>query len=450
MGDQPFGLKMDRRRFLGLGAAVGGGALLAACGSSTSSAKSSTSSGSSSSTASKKQTGPLVFAAEQDNSGTLARIVKQWNSAHPHTPVTYQTIPPTTNAVYSQYVTALAGDSSTPDILTMDVTYPATFAAAGWIKPLDEYLPSGFASQFEKSAIDIGMYQGKLYAIPEYIDCGQLYYRTDLLEKYHASVPKTIDELVTMSKEIQAAERKTNPNFWGFVWEGAKIEAIFDQFDEWLWGYGGELSSGHKVTLDTKPGLDALSFMYDTVYKDKISPPSESTVNPTDAVVLMQNGNALFMRNWVFAYALVNDAKQSKVAGKVANAPLPGKSAGDGHGCIGGWMFGINSHSKRPEAAWRFLQYLTSQATQKELSLGAGVLSARKDVISDPAVLAKSPNLKEMPKILGSAKSRPSIKNYPSVSASVQAPLNAVIANQESPSAGLKAAQEAVANAVVA
>ncbi len=439
---------LDRRRFLGLGVLAAGGAVLAACSSSTPSAAKA-SSGGSSSTVVKKQTGPLVVAGPVDNTGTTTKIIDQWNAANPDTPVTFQTLPDVTNDVYSQYVTALAGGASTPDILTMDVTYPGTFASAGWILPLDPYLDSSITSAYSSTVLDIGKYNGKIYSLPDYIDVGQLYYRTDLLEKYGESVPETFDQLVATAQKIQAAERKTNPNFYGFVWEGAKIEAITDEFCEYVWGYGGEISKGSKVTLDTSAGKQGLQFMYDTVYTYKISPPGESTMLPNDALVVMQDGNALFMRNWVYAYALLENAGQSKVVGKVANAPFPGATAGGGHGCIGGWEYGINAKSARPEAAWRFIEYVTAKPQQLALSMGTGTLSGRTDVQTDPTVLAKSPNLKVMPRLLAAAKSRPSIKNYPEVSTTIQAPLNSVIAGQGSVSSALATAQAAVANAVV-
>ncbi len=443
---------IGRRKFLGFGVAAVGGAVLAACGSGTSSSTTTAAAavGTTTSGAPARQTGPIVIAGPQDNSGTTTILINQWNNANPETPVTFQTIPPVTNDVYNQYVTALAGGASTPDILTMDVTYPGTFAAAGWVAPLDQYASAAFQSAFIPTALNIGKYKGKLYAIPQSIDVGQLYYRTDLLTKYNETVPTTYAELVRISQKIQTAERATNPNFWGYVWEGAQIEAIVDEFCEYTWGYGGEISSGSKVTLNTPAGNKSLQFLYDTVYTTKISPPGTSTMKPNDALVLMQNGNALFMRNWTYAYTLANSPTQSKVPGKVNNAPLPGLTNGSGHGCTGGWMYSINAKSARPEAAWRVIQYLTSQAQQIQLTSGAGLLSARKDVQTDTQLVLKSPNLKNLPTILASAKARPSIQNYPAVSATLQAPLNSVMANQSSVSAGLAAMQAAVASAVVA
>ena len=444
--------EIGRRKFLGLGIAAVGGAVLAACGSGSSSSTTTAAAAAGTTTtgAPARQTGPIVLAGPQDNSGTITILINQWNNANPDTPVSFQTIPPTTNDVYNQYVTALAGGASTPDVLTMDVTYPGTFAAAGWVLPLDQYASSSFQSGFIPTALDIGKYKGKLYAIPQSIDVGQLYYRTDLLTKYNEKVPTTYAELVRIAEKVQAGERASNPNFWGYVWEGAQIEAIFDEFCEYTWGYGGEISSGSKVTLDTAAGNKSLQFLYDCIYTTKISPPGTSTMKPNDALVLMQNGNALFMRNWTYAYTLANSPTQSKVPGMVSNATLPGLTDGSGHGCTGGWMYGINAKSTRPEAAWRVVQYLTSQAQQIQLTAGAGLLSARKDVQANTELLVKSPNLKNLPTILASAKARPSIQNYPAVSTTLQAPLNSVIAKQSSVSAGLSAMQAAVGSAVVA
>ena len=53
---------------------------------------------------------------------------------------------PTANTAYQQLTTRFVAGSGTPDVIISDVVWPATFAKAGWIAPLDKYSPN--LSQF--------------------------------------------------------------------------------------------------------------------------------------------------------------------------------------------------------------------------------------------------------------------------------------------------------------
>jgi multiple sugar transport system substrate-binding protein len=389
----------------------------------------------------------LVYAAPQEDTGTTVKLVDAWNGSNPKTQVRYQQMPRTSADFHTQVVASFTAKSPTPDVTDVDVIWPGEFAAAKWIMPLDPFVTDSLRSSLFDSAIKAGQYKGKIYAIQRYYDSGQLYYRTDLLQKYGLSVPKTMDDLVSSSRKIQAGEQASNPNFSGFVWEGAKIEALVDQWMEWLWGLGGDvLDSSGKLKVDTDKGRKALQFMYDTVYTEKVSPSGTSTYKPADAVSIMQNGNAAFMRNWQFAWSLVQDAKQSKVAGKVSLAPLPSGTAGKtGVACTGGWMLAINARSKAPDRAWKFVDYMLSQKAQLTMASGQSLSPVRQDVLNDPQLQgAANGFFKLIGDVLKTAKGRPQLRNYTDLSNAIQPEFNAVVSNQKKPADGIKAAQSAI------
>ena len=81
---------------------------------------------------------------------------------------------------------------------------------------------------------------GKLVAMPWFGDFGILYYRTDLLRKYgYSSPPKTWAQLGVMAKKIQDGEQASNPNFYGFVYQGNAYEGLTCDGLEWLASSGG-------------------------------------------------------------------------------------------------------------------------------------------------------------------------------------------------------------------
>lgn len=80
---------------------------------------------------------------------------------------------------------------------------------------------------FENAINSVDRYNGKLIALPVYVDGGLLYYRKDLLENYgYQRPPETLAELIEYSLNVQKEMRKNNKNFYGFVWQGAQYEGL--------------------------------------------------------------------------------------------------------------------------------------------------------------------------------------------------------------------------------
>ena len=165
---------------------------------------------------------------------------------------------------------------------------------------------------------------GKLVSIPLYTDAGILFYRTDLLEKYgYKEPPKTWEELATMAKKIQDGERAAGKHdFQGFVFEGKASESVTCNALEWIYSYGGGtvVEPDKKVTINNPNAIKALDTAQS--WMGTISPVGVSTYGEEEARNIWQAGNAAFMRNWPYAYALGADPK-SAVSGKFDVTVLP-------------------------------------------------------------------------------------------------------------------------------
>lgn len=415
--------------------------VLAACGGGT------TTTGSTGPKTDPAKTVQLVYAAPTEDSGTTTKLVAAWNAANPKTQVTYQAMPKTSADIHTQLVAALTAKSPTPDVMDVDVIWPGEFASAKWVQPIDPFISDTFKKALFESAVQAGTFKGKIYGVQRWYDSGQMYYRSDLLQKYGLQVPKTTDDLLTAAKKIQDGERAADPNFYGWIFPGAKIEALFDHFAELLWSTGDQVvDKGNKIQINTANGLKAAQFMYDSVYTTKISPPGTSTYKPADLNNQFQQGHAAFMRNWQFAWALIDDPKTSKAAGKSSIAAVPSLASGKaGTGCTGGWMVTINANSVAPDRAWQFCEYMLSQKTQTQMATLQSVSPVRPDAFNDSAVQTSQDGFfKLMEPVLKSTHGRPQISNYTQLSAAIQTELNSMMANQKKPAEALKAAQTAV------
>ena len=429
--------KTSRRELLSNGLKFGLGAtalspLLAACGGSSSTGSSN---------------GPVTiqFAAGIDQTGEQVNEVNKFNSLNAgKIKVELVQLPIVTNDQYTKILNSLRSQSSTPDVLQMDVTWPAQFAATNWLAPIDQYANASYLKQFWPGAATIGNVNGKLYGIQRYMDIGMLYYRTDLVAKYGGTVPQTREQLATMAKQIVAGE-SANGVKYGYLIPGKKIEAIVDEWLEYVWGAGGTIGEPGNFQLTGQTQVDALQYMHDLVYTSKLAPSGTNTYAPNDILNLFSNGLAPFMRNWTFAFALANNPKKSKVAGKVGVAPTLIEGSNTGHGCIGGWVLGINAFSQYKDEAWKFIDYMLSKDTQTSLALNAGLVSSRPDVASDPTVQAKLPIYKQLSTILNGGYSRPKMQSYNKFSTPLQASINGVLSGQGTAQDALATAQSQVA-----
>ena len=214
------------------------------------------------------------------------------------------------------------------------------------------------------------------------------------------------------------------------------------RFVEVLAGYGGTVldpTSAKKVTINSPEGVQALTEMVSWV--GTISPTAVTTFTEEPSRQAFQNGDAIFMRNWPYAYSLGN-AAGSKVAGKFDIHSIPyGGSNTVGHSCIGGWNMAINAFSKNPDASWSFIKYALGPDAQKQLAIKGSFTPALTSVYNDADVKAKQPLFTKLAPILQNALPRPVSPVYPDLSNIIQTHVHQALTKAASPSDALSALQ---------
>ena len=308
------------------------------------------------------------------------------------------------------YIRFLGARSSAVDVYAIDVIWPAIVAEH--MVDLADFIPtdSQLVSQHVPALIENNTVDDKLVAMPWYVDTGLLYYRTDLLEKYgYDAPPTTWDELQDMASTIQQGERADGNNeFWGYVWQGALGEATTVNGLEWQASEGGGaiVSQDGEVQVYNDPTIEAIERAAGWV--GTISPDEVIAHGVEDSRSIWQAGNAAFMRNWSYAYALGN-VETSPIAGQFSLAPLPAGSEGIA-ATLGGWNLAVSQYSTNPEAAVSLVAFLTSAEQQKFRALEQGFNPTILSVYEDDEIQDASPQFAELFETLnaGSATPRPS------------------------------------------
>ncbi|RKZ21387.1 ABC transporter substrate-binding protein [bacterium] len=333
-----------------------------------------------------------------------------------------------------------------PDVFLMDIAWLGGFAASGWLQALDDYVKRDtfdLTKFFKPVVTSVDIYEGALVALPVYIDCGLLYYRKDLLEKYGCPVPRTWEELLQVATLIQKKERTRNPRFYGFVWQGAQYEGLVCNFLEFITSAGGGLfDSLGNINLCSKTNIHALTFMKDLIHKYKISPPNTYTEMKEEEVrISFQNGDALFERNWPYAWKL-HESNDSPVKGKIGVTLLPAFKTGKTASALGGWHIGISAYSDNKEQAWQLVKFILSYESQKRLAIDLGWNPGREDVYEDPELKHNLPHINVLKESFNHAVARPNVPYYTRLSQILQIYVNAAISGRIEPEEALKKAEE--------
>ena len=305
-------------------------------------------------------------------------------------------------ALYQQILAAKADDI---DLFQVDVVWPGTLGSH--FVDLSKHLDGDgghFPALIRNNTVD-----GRLVALPWWTDAGVLYYRTDLLKKHGAAVPATWAELTTTATKIVKAERTAgNRDLWGYVWQGKAYEGLTCNALEWLdsFGAGHIVSPSGDITVNNPRSAEALTLAASWI--GAISPQGVLNYDEEASRGVFQSGNAVFMRNWPYAWALAN-GKDSAIRGKVGVVALPkGGAAGKHTGTLGGWNIAVSRYSKHPAKAIALALFLTSKAEQKRRAIEGSYNPTYPALYKDPKILAANPFYGTLFKTFENAVARPS------------------------------------------
>jgi len=298
--------------------------------------------------------------------------------------------PAASDQAYSDLVRNFSQKSSSIDVAMIDVVWPGAFAP--YLVDLKPKL--GKQSKIHAPGIvaadTVG---GKLVAMPWFGDFGLLYYRTDLLKKYgYSKPPTTWNQLFAMAKKIQTGEQKSNPSFYGFVFQGNAYEGLTCNALEWIASAGG----GHyvdngKASINNPRAQTILDAMRTQI--GKITPRGVTSYQEDQTEHAFDNGDAAFARNWPYQYGIGATAG-SKVQGKFSVAPLPHGANGKSVATVGGWQLAVSKYSKHKDATIEFVRYMTSKPVEKFDAITNSNVPTIPSLAKDKQVYKTNPYLK--------------------------------------------------------
>jgi trehalose/maltose transport system substrate-binding protein len=333
----------------------------------------------------------------------FAKYVKPWEDKTGNK-VTLVPMPSSTTDQFGQYRLWLAAGNADIDVYQTDVIWAPQLA--------DHFVDlteagKDIAAQNFPSIIQSQTVNGKLVALPIFTDAPALFYRKDLMEKYNLPVPTTWDEMASEAKTIMDGERAAgNKDFWGFVFQGNAYEGLTCDALEWVKSFGGGQIVEPDGTISINNDKAAKALETAKSWVGTIAPEGVLAYQEEEARGVWQTGNAAFMRNWPYAYALGN-GDDSKIKGLFGVAPLPSGGAGSA-ATLGGWNVAVSKYSKHQDAAISLALWLAGPEVQKMRALNESNLPTIVALYDDADIAAQQPIIPQWKDVFLNAVPRPS------------------------------------------
>ena len=391
----------------------------------------------------------LVFGHGPDDSGTIGAVIDQFNERYKgQISVRWKTMNRLSNLYHQQLVSDFNVESGEIDVFSADVPWTAEFSRRKWIKEITkdfyrDYTPEDFLTNTLKSTY----YNYRMWGVPWYTDIGLLFFRRDLLDKNGFSAPpKTWDELTDMAKKIKSDSKIRH----GFVFQGAEYEGGVANALEYIWNAGGRVLTGNisvagsfgqrvidpnVITVNSSNAANGLMSARNLI-KQGVVPRAVINYSEMETWEDFVSGNAVFMRNWPFAYGNLGDPKLYKLEREQVGVTAIPKltESNKSYSCQGGWNLMINQYTSKTkqEAAWKFVRFMTAPEQQKFMALNGGFLPPYRALYDDDDITRIMPYVPEGKSILENARVRPITPFYQQMAPRISRSFNRVLRGETS------------------
>ena len=318
----------------------------------------------------------LTLWARSDESAFIQAVVGAYNHTHSGTRINLTIIP--VNNFVQKFGIAVAGGSG-PDLASIDVVYVPQFASVGVLTDLTaraHQLP--YFNQFDHAHLENGTYRGHLYALPFSGDASVLFYNPALFRAAGLNPgdpPRTWAQMERDAQRVTASGQGRS----GYYFAGDCGGCAAFTFLPLIWASRGDIFTGsataQRPTLTNPFVLAALRF-YRSLWTQHLVPSAAQTDSGTSQFTPFESGKvAMFTTGGFGVQTLHQDAPKVPLAA----TPIPGQNGGSST-FAGGDEIAISRSSHHQQAAWQFIQWVTSAQVQKKYFGDVGVIPIRRDV----------------------------------------------------------------------
>jgi len=283
--------------------------------------------------------------------------------------------------------TAVSGGGGPDVIVTPGPSFVFELAQAGLILPMDSYSEANnWSDSFVDWALSLGVVDGELYSLSTELETMILYYNKTLFEQNGWELPETIDDLMTLAAEIEAAgiipfshgNAEWRPaNEW-FV--SALLNSVAGP-DNVYAALTGELEWTDTSFVEAISALDTMQQngwfsggldIYYTITFDEFL----AAFGNGEAAMNMEGSWRMSGLNNFFGEAGGNENDWDWI-------PVPSATGEDIFSLGTGSTYSISSWTENPDNAAEFLTYLFLPETQAAITVACGLAPAPVRISAD-------------------------------------------------------------------
>ena len=325
----------------------------------------------------------------------LRQLADEFEKANPDIKVDIQV---TGWGEYWTMLEAGATGGSLPDVFWMHSNEIYKYGANDQLLALDDLIKEAGIDmgKFPKGLVDIYNVEGKQYGIPQDFDTIALWYNKKMFDEAGVKYP---DATWTWDTFKEAAKKLTKED------KSQYGTALFFSNQEGFYNFIYQ-NGGTVLTADRKSGyadpktIEALEYYFSFV-KEGLSP---ATYKDEDAKEYLVNGKAAMglLGSWQLGSMMQKDY----IKENFDVAPLPAKD-GNRTSIFNGLANAISANTQNKEAAWKFVQFLSSQEAQNKASQLGVAISAYEGAATEWLNSNKNLNLKAYTDAVEGAQIRP-------------------------------------------
>ena len=321
------------------------------------------------------------------------------------------------SAAHEKLLTAYVGEA-TPDVAQMGNTWIPEFNAVGSLENLEPFLAHStirdrdyFPGIWATNVVD-----GVVYGIPWYVDTRVLFYRTDLVPH----PPHTWAEWIAAMQRI----KEQRPNSYAILLPTNEYE----QVEILAMGNGATLlnASGTEGAFHDPQFAKAFQF-YADIFRRGYAPVLSTTQVANVYQGFAQGDFAMYITG-PWNVGEFRKRLPSSMNGKWMTAPMPAPRADEypGTSMAGGSSFVIFRASKKKDAAWKLIEFLSDPAQQIRFYELTQDLPAHRDAWKAPMV-ANDPPLAAFRLQLEHVSPLPRVPEYEQIATAIADDQEAVI-----------------------
>jgi multiple sugar transport system substrate-binding protein len=260
-------------------------------------------------------------------------------------------------------------------------------------------VPKAYAGEIRTRLFDTTLggysFNDVLYGIPREYNIesgGVLYYPEELEKAGYAGFPKTWDELMDAARKMTRYDAKGTPIHWGF--DFMTTDNVPYLFLSLILQQGGSYWAKDMVhvTFSTPEAEKAMQVMADMVLKDRLTEINHLSDATNDAYVYFFKGTSsmLYRGPWV-----IPTGKNDFGLESFAYGSMPSFAGGSlAFAAESGWGEVVSARSKRQDAAWVFVEFITSPGSQRTWNETTYTIPSEKSVAESPDFLETNPLIK--------------------------------------------------------